>query len=484
MPKLHISAGDSSAVVSALFVLLACAFSPVANAQFVKKTLPEPKGLAVVFDASESTCGYLVPNDSQRKLLGLIKKSVAQRDPDANHRIYLLKQQSKNSIDAQRDIIEAPANLQALSEVLADKADKQGQSCAPFNGVGSNLELIFDSQSATASSRSMLLVTDGQFLEKDREKFVQGFVAWAADTVSKGAVPYAGVALTEAPFSGRYFSVTEPVAKLREAGYQLPLHSRPLMVFWFARGEAQLPRIKEIITTLGVPAAESDAGGFQHHLLPLPATGAAWLETRFGVSALELTTLVNPKPTLDIKKFDVSRSNTVIAECLRSTVLPQGIVIDTPSKCGDGKPLFDGVSEIVARFKLATFPFYSIRVQGDTGNGEPSIAWRLTSKAFGDSPFRLQASALPAGTKQSLYAAYSVDSDHCTASQLKYVNLNKPAALAGTTAPPNCVEKLDGKTYQLDVLLDQMLNRREAASKQLLSSFGASPFMFSFRSKK
>lgn len=477
-------AGVRPATVAALCLVLACGFSDPAHAQVAKKPVAEPKGLAVVFDASESTCGYLVPDDAQRKLLGLIKKSVAQRDPETNHRVYLLKQQSKNGVEAQRDIVEAPANLQALAELLAGKTDKQGQGCAPFNGVGSNLELIFDPQSATAASRSMLLVTDGQFLEKDREKFVQGFVTWAADTVASGAVPYAGVALVEAPFAGRYFSVTEPATKLREAGYLLPQHDRPLMVFWFARGEAQLPRIKELISTLDVPPADAGAGGFQHHLLPLPASGPAWLDTRFAVAALDLPALVGAKPAFDIKKFDAARSSTVIAECLRTVVTPQGIVVETPSKCADGKPLFDGVSEIVARFKLSSFPFYAVRVQGDAVGGEPSIAWRLTSKAFGDSSFRLQAFALPLTTRQPAYRAYSMDSDHCTAGQLKGVGQNKAATVASPPATPDCLGKLNGKTYQLDVLLDQMLNRREAVSKGLLESVGTASYVFSFRARK
>jgi hypothetical protein len=449
-----------------------------------KAVIEEPRGLAIVFDASESTCGYFVPGDSERKLLGLIKRSVSQADPSSNNRTYLLKQQSRTSVDPQRDIAEAPADFQALAEMLADKAEKKGAACAPFNGAGSNLELIFDSRSVLAKSQSMILVTDGQFLEKDREKFVQGFVSWAAATHAKGVVPYSGVALVQSTFSGRYFSITGATAKSRDAGYTLPQHNRPLLIFWFLRDVNHLPRVKDLVGAVSAFPTSPGADGFVQHILPLPALGSAWLETRFAVDGLTLERFVENAPKLEIRKYDASRSSSVVADCVRTSVHSKGIVIEAQSKCADGKPLFDGVSEILARFKLSSFPFHTVRYKGDLGSESPSIAWRLTSKAFGESPFQLEASPKSPNGTRAAYLPYSLDSDHCTPAQLRQVNEPPQGEAGKVTAISTCVDKLEGKAYQLDVLLDQLLNRRVALSQALLSQLGAQTYTFSFKAKK
>ncbi|MBK7768946.1 MAG: hypothetical protein IPI44_24760 [Sulfuritalea sp.] len=84
----------------------------------------------------------------------------------------------------------------------------QRVACQPFNGVASNVELIFSPNSPTQDAESVLLITDAQLVEKDREKFVQGFSTWMRDAMAAGGQPYAGVALVEAEFAGRYFPVS------------------------------------------------------------------------------------------------------------------------------------------------------------------------------------------------------------------------------------------------------------------------------------
>ena len=442
----------------------------------------ERKGLAIIVDASESICGYFSAGENDKKLAMLIKSSMAIRDPDANHRIYLLKQQSKNAVVASRDVVEAQPNLQAQALGLTEKSLKSGAACAPFNGIGSNLELIFDASSPSANSQGVLLITDGQMEEKYREKFVDGFVAWANKTQADGAVPYAGVALAQSQFAGRYYPVADPDAKRRVAGYELPAHKRPLLLMWFTRTPTLVPKLRAMVDALGGVKALTGDQGFVQHLLPLPAIGEAWLGANFGL-ADQLPLLLDAKPMIEVKATDTSRSNKVVADCLRAIVGDKAIVMEAPQTCADGKPLFDGVSEILVRFKINSNPFYQVRVKGAAPNAAAVITWRLNPRAFGDSPFQLAAALLDGGKVSSVASKFSVDSDHC------------PTSIAGDKKPPltqalgnpawsdACLDRLDGRAYQLDVLLEMLLSRGQATSNALLAPLANQAFTFSFKQR-
>lgn len=440
----------------------------------------ERKGLAVVFDASESICGYFGASNTDRKLLDLVKWSTAQRDPDANHRIFLLKQQVKNVQLAARDLVEASANLQAQSQLLAEQPSKSGAKCAPFNGVGSNLELIFDPTAPNARAQGTVLITDGQMKAKDRDAFVKGFVAWATQVQADGMIPYAGVALIQTQFAGRYYSETEPDEKRRVAGYELPVHTRPLLIMWFVRGAALVPMVRGMIDAIGGSKTLSGDQGFVQHLLPLPTDGEAWLTSSFNLP-LQLRSFVETKPAYEFKLNDKDRSTKVLNDCLSAVVSETSIAIEASQTCADGKPLFDGVAEIIARFNIPSKPHFHVRVKGASPTSAPVLAWRLDTRAYGDSLFQFVASSSGADKVGGAVAKFSVDSDHCVINARSEKNVGSAASTASTIE--SCVDRLDGKTYQLDILLNQLLNRRQPVSEAMLAPFADRKFTFTFKQR-
>lgn len=442
----------------------------------------ERKGLAIIVDASESICGYFSTGDNDKRLAALIKSSMAFRDPEANHRIYLLKQQTKDAVVASRDVVEAAPNLQAQALGLTEKSVKSGAACAPFNGIGSNLELIFDASAPSASAEGLLLITDGQMEERFREEFVKGFVAWANKTQADGAVPYAGIALVQSQFAGRYYPVADPDAKRRVAGYELPAHKRPLLLMWFTRTPTLVPKLRAMVDSLGGAKALVGDQGFVQHLLPLPAAGEAWLSANFSL-ADQLPALLDTKPLIEVKATDTSRSSKVVADCLRAIVMDKTIVMEAPQTCADGKPLFDGVAEILVRFKINSNPFYQVRVKGAAPNAAPVITWRLNPRAFGDSSFQLAATPIDGGKVSAVASKFSVDSDHCpmsTAGDKKSPSTEAPRTPAWIEA---CLDRLDGRAYQLDVLLEMLLARGQVTSNDLLSPLANRAFTFSFKQR-
>ena len=451
-----------------------------------RKTLPvERKGLAVVFDASESACGYLVPGDDGRKVLELVKVSAAQRDPLAGHRIWLLKQTVKNSSVAERDVVEAAESLQSQAQVLAEKSSKAGQNCAPFNGVDSNLSLIFDPKSPTASAQAMVLVTDGQLEAADREKFVANFVSWATMAQADGGVPYAGVALIASPFSGRYYPISEPDGKRKNAGYELPQHRRPLLLMWFARDAKLLPKVRAMVNSLGGATALSGEQGFVQHWLPIPATGEAWLSASYSLPD-SLPQLIDAKPSFVFKQVAAEgsgRSKQILADCLAVDVKDKEVRLEAKAECADGKSLFDGLINIVVSFAIRPNAYYQVQPTGaKIDPARPVLEWTLTNKSFGKGPFQLNAVPLTASGTTIDAKKFSVDSDHCAAPSATGA---KQATSSGAAIDKEkCVDLLDGKTIQLDVFLALMQSRRKPMTDVLLGELAKQTYAISFEQRK
>ena len=138
----------------------------------IKVKAPALAGLHYVFDASESICGYLGGGSTKNPLLGQIKAAAAGKNSSIGNRIYLLKQTVKSKPDAKRDVVEAGADLLAQSMNVKGGGTARGVACEPFNGLDSNIELIFSSESPTQDADAVMLITDAQLLAKDRDKFV------------------------------------------------------------------------------------------------------------------------------------------------------------------------------------------------------------------------------------------------------------------------------------------------------------------------
>lgn len=454
-------------------------FAPIAGAQTanVKSTFKPAslQGLHIVFDASESMCGYFAETDAKKRFLGAVKESVKLKDPGIGNRVYLLKQLSKSTTDVRRDIIEAPANLQSASEVLAVTANKKGPACQPFNGVGSNLELIFDRAAPMRDAETIILVTDGQLAEKDRDKFVQGFHSWATEAQAAGSTPYFGLALSETEFTGRYYPVGDPSIKKREAGYQLSTHNRPLMVFWFAKSDKHLQQVQGFLNAVAPEELEKSKDAFVQHVLPIVATGRQ-LFTQKPSFAPPLSALIGSKPTFEFSRYANDRTDSILAACLRSQVTDSQIQVQADNKCRDGKAIFEGVSAIVVSYPIAKSSHLVTKPKTSDAK-EGVLSFRLTPKSInGEQSFQLASTFIEGSSSRIDLKPYSIDSDYCVEAPGK--------SAKGADGPDEeCTLKLAAKAYQLDVLVDQLVARQKRLVADALTPLNSKTYTLSFKSR-
>lgn len=429
-----------------------------------------PAGLSVVIDASESMCGYYSPQERQA-VLALVRKGVVLTDQDAGNRLFLLKQANSKSVDAARDIIEAPKNLQASADNLRGASERGGAACQPFNGAGSNLELIFDPKSATRQSHTMVLVTDAQLAEAAREKLLDGFTAWAMQARNAGETPSAGFAVASVPFKGRYFPVADPEPKRREGGYALPLHDRPLFVFWFARSDTYLPAIREFIDILAPAASQSDGKAAVQHLLPVLATGTGLFTQKWQAQPpLEQLVSVSFGPP---SMYDRSRSERIVRACISPPRMSGNRIEVVANKlCSDGKPLFEGFSSMDVVVTGTGNAYLKTSVVAAGGDKKPEF--RISPQTVGKPvPFQLNAVLVEGAARTASMRDRSVDSDFC-----------RPVADAKAGALDEaCLAKLQSRTFQADVLAEQLIHRQQRVVGDLLAPLNKMPYTFVFSVK-
>jgi hypothetical protein len=444
-----------AALVAPLSFLGSLAWAQTANIP-VKSKAPALAGLHYVFDASESICGYLSGDNVNNPLLGQIKAAVSGKNPGIGNRIYLLKQTVKSNVDARRDIVEATADLQTQSLNVKNKATAKGAACQPFNGVASNIELIFSPNSPTQDAESVLMITDAQLVEEDREKFVQGFSTWMHDALASGKQPYAGVALVEAEFAGRYFPVSDTDPKRVKSGYQLGTHNRPLLLFWFAKSDKHLPLVQAAVSSFAPESLEKTKDAFTQHILPMPSVGLEGFQVKPDFNP-PLSTLVQNKPKFEFQKYDKARADIILGSCLHTVVEKNRIVFQADTKCKDGKPLFDGVTAINVALPVAPNRLFSTSMK--SGGAPGLVSFKLTSQSFGQQTFELRhVPASSAGNKVDL-KAYSLDTDAC------------PSVDAVA-----CTQKLAAKAYQLDVLFAQLFERHAHATEHTLDALNSAKY--------
>lgn len=437
---------------------------------------PRLAGLHYVFDASESMCGYLSGDSAKNPLLSQIKMAVSAKNPEIGNRIYLLKQATKDNVDARRDIVEAPANLQTLAEQIKGVAVKKAAGCQPFNGVGSNIELIFAPTSPTQDADAILLVTDAQLVEKDREKFVQGFASWMRESLSNGGQPFAGVALVETEFSGRYFPVSPLSSKRPPGGYLLGTHNRPLLMFWLAKSDKHLAKIQEAVSSFAPVALEKSKDAFTQHLLPTLSLGSAAFQIKPDLKP-PLSTLLGAKPKLDFQKYDKSREDVILSSCLHTSVAQDRIVLEVDAKCRDGKPFFDGVSAVNVSVPITPNKLFNTVAKPPNDASVGAVSLKLTSKSFGAQALALQHTLARGAGQQVDARTYSLDSDACD-------DKASGPAKGGVDVDESCTARLAAKTYQLDVLMAQLFERQGQATAQLLAPLNNMKYVIEFRQKK
>lgn len=429
---------------------------------------PPALALSMVFDGSGSMCSYFLPNDQQRLLLSLIKQAMIMRNPDSGIQVLTLRQKNKTKVSASADLVPVAANFQAQAEILAQLGKTSAGGCSPFDGIGSNLELIFDTQANIVNSKAIVLVTDAQIKEADRDVFLNGYQSWAAQAIKEGKVPYAGYVLAQTGFEGTYYSIAEPDSQLRATGYKLPRHSRPLALFWFAKGEDQLASI----TTLANIFGKSQT--IVQQLLPTVQAIALPLKIQPFVSSASLEQLlVNSGQLTKVQLFDNSRSEKVILPCVKSSIQMDNKILQLQAQltCADTRPLWDGVTSVKYGMQLKSMaPSIQYKIDGWTYN-EKSKNFELTiDRQFKEKSFNIIPS-LSQNQEDGRISLmnWSVDSDFC------------PKTNDGQKA---CLAQLHGKTYQLDTLSQQLVSRSRSALQMLLEPVAKATFQIKMDYKK
>lgn len=440
-----------AALFSPFYLVGSMAWAQTTNIP-LKAKAPALAGLHYVFDASESICGYLSGDSAKNPLLAQIKAAVSGKNPVIGNRIYLLKQTVKSSPDARRDVVEAPVDLQTKSLNIKNTPAAKGVACQPFNGVDSNIELIFSPNSPTQDAETILLITDAQLLEGDREKFVQGFSNWMRNSLAADGQPYAGVALVEAEFTGRYFPVSDRV----KPAYQLGRHNRPLLLFWLAKSDKHLALIQAAVSSFAPASLEKSKDAFTQHILPVPSLGLDGFQVKPDFNP-PLSTLLQNKPKFDFQKYDKGRADIILSSCLHTALEKNRIVVQADTKCRDGKPLFDGVTAINVAMPVAPNKLFTTSMKA---GGTPGlVSFKLTSQSFGKQPFELR-HVLAGSTENKVdLKPFSLDTDLC-------VSADADA----------CTLKLAAKTHQLDVLFAQLFERQEHATAHLLDALNSAKY--------
>ena len=437
-------------------------FTPLVFAASPKdpSILKAPAGLHVVFDASASMCGYFnkASDSTQRNaLLDLVKRSWIMRNPALGNEVFVLQQERGKSVDARRDIKLAPPTFLAESEVLAEKGGTKGSTCSPYNGSASNLELIFDKSSWTARAEAIILVTDAQLEDKDRERFVQVATEWAQSVATQGGQPYAGVSISQRPFSGVYYPISDPSAQRKKSGYLLKPHDRPLVMFWFSRSDKHLKQIAELAKVLAPLSQIKYKKAAVQNILPALSVDYTWLDEPERINAA-LKKVLSDKIELQITKVDSGRSDFILGQCARRTIVDSRILVEIASRCRDGKPFFEGLAKATLATKPAANRAVSIK---PIGMPDDYFRWPLRP-GMKDSSFALKDIAViqPYGSTAAL-KDFSIDSDYCPESA-KTKRSEEPAREGA------CENKLAGRTYQFDVLIQSLTTRTEPIARELL----------------
>lgn len=460
--------------IAAAVLALQPTVSSLAAAAPGVKPAPE-SGLNIVLDASESMCGYFSQEDANRTIQSIVGKAVGFTDRAAGDRFYLLKQASKKTIDPTSDLVEARSTIKADAQHISHVPNRQGAGCSPFNGVGSDIASIFEPKSPVRSAHSLVLVTDAQLSGDERERFVEGFTNWALAGKQAGESLRAGFAYAEVPFEGRYFPVSDPESKRREAGYSIGKHERPLFIFWFAHSDKRLKEIKEFVDTIATPELQKRGKAGIQHLLPILATGNEPF-VRNWTPTPDLGKLLDSSATLTFPD-GTKRNKAMLAQCLKVLINPRDITVQASKPCPDDKQLFDGVASADLHVKMRANDQLKTEIARTGEGGGGDVLWKLTPKTIARaSSFQLNTVLREGGSSVLSLRDQSMDSDFCKGLG---ATAGKEAAIEA------CLARLQGRTFQVDLLAEQLLNRQKRVTGDLLAPLNAMayPLLFTWKAR-
>ena len=410
--------------------------------------------VSIVFDGSASMCGYFVADNPARILPGLIRQAMILRGSSPDNQVLSLHQRGKGKVSAKTDLAPVAPEFQRQAEVLAQQG-KKASGCAPFDGIGSNLELIFDSQSGLAGSKAVILITDAQLVEGDRDVFLRGYQAWAEKSLTEGKTPYAGYIVAQTAFAGSYFPIADPAPAKRASGYAMTKHNRPLAMFWFVKGEdAMLPVYTMAQSFEGGPAVVQ-------HLLPWVQAGkekpAMMKAPIFSLDYRLPQLLTDAGKISKIERYDTGRSESAIRSCIKPDLHGEELTLSARYQCADNRAFWDGVNALVYSIQPRVMaPQIQIVPQGWELNSKTGSFDLVLDRKFKEKEFQIKLELTPLESRINL-ANWSVVTDYCPDADKK---------------AESCVGQLQGRTYQLDDLSQQLANRSRAVTKKLLAPVG------------
>lgn len=471
------AAGVAAGTEDAPAAVLGSQPQPGAKARIVSTTSPASKqttrkGVAVVLDASASMCGFFAHDAAEDgagnpPLLRLINQSLVLADRGPN-KVFLLRQQLANTAlsDAglRQVFVPAPQNLGSVAQqitvasaVSPDQAENvvPSAACSPFVGGFSNLSLIFNPRSPLQAFDGMVLVSDAQMTEADKNSFTEGFSGWMKSLPADLGAGSAGFAVVQSPFAGNYF----PAIDAQTKGYKLPLHHRPLFVFWFSKTREHLPWIESLVRALDTEGKGRTRFGVQQ-LLPNLAVGAqvdfSQADRRF-----DLPAVLEDTASYRFVKHDNKRSDKILSTCLKSQLSGAGVRVSVDPRCRDDRPLFDGVSEVEITFRsksgLGFRPVFGL--QPDTMAGAVpgvGLVTRWAAKSLNKN-IRIFYKLVPAAGMDGMLdlKSMSIGADAC-------LGMNGTAG-----SVKKCRDMLDGKTFRIDELLEKMVARQQRRFDEL-----------------
>lgn len=422
---------------------------PVTPKSAAQQTPVQKKGLHFVFDASGSMCGYLRAKDSSHTMLTIIKRANALRDEERNNKVVLIRQ--KAARPSPRDIAEAPANFQALID--SPGTDPKGR-CGPFDGLDSNVEWMFSPPATGLGARSLVLVSDMQLDEKALTSFVDRFRTWVREQGTDQVVS-AGIVTLAVPFAGRYYAVAETDPAKRRDGYPLPDHTRPLSLLWFLVGNEDIATVRELHGELGLHAASRPASllyGVQ--VLPVHTDAPSrWLQP---LPPLRSAAQLFANPAYVVEAPNSERSQVILRQCASAKLVGNDLVVRAQKSCRDGKPFFETVSRLDVSLPIETSRGVAVKP------GDPSVSLkdgklvlRLTRSSPTTLDVPLALTAMDGELNRQTLSELSLDNDACSAA--------RPGASAANAAPDTwekqCADKLTGKVYRYDALVQQLAGR-------------------------
>lgn len=229
----------------------------------------------------------------------------------------------------------------------------------------------------------------------------------------------------------------------------MPKHNRPILLFWFTKDESALANV------LNMAKHFNNTKPIAQHILPFVFSSNSINKIdRFSPNITLSQLVADAGKVVAIQRYDTGRSESVIRSCLKSSIQDNDLILQIKPTCADNKTFWEGVTSIKYAIQAKQIaPNTRLDITGWTYNQNTKSFEKVINRSFKEEKLSFVSSFLVSNNRANL-ANWSVSSDFC------------PDALKKNK---EYVDRLNGKTYQLDILSQQLVNRSLPVSQQLLT---------------